>query len=78
MSVLLEPHHEHIAIAHVAVYRSLLDAFGMDSPRPFQVVSLLMLCGSRLVFVYLRRRVGAWLALAALLPLLVFGPRPRT
>ena len=75
VSVLLEPHHEHIAIAHVAVYRSLLEAFGMDSPRPFQVVSLLMFCGSAaLVFVYLRRRVGAWLSLAALLPLLVFGP----
>lgn len=69
------PHHEHIAISHVAIYKALAEAFGIDSPRPFQVVSTAMFLGSAAVlFAFLRRRVGGWLAFAALLPILVFGP----
>jgi hypothetical protein len=71
----LAPHHEHISIAPVAIYKTLLSTFGLSSPRPFQVVSLcLFLTVLVLVFVYLRRRVGGWLALAGVLPLLFFGP----
>ena len=72
--VLLDPHNEHIAVLPIAIYKLLLAAFGMDSQRPFQVVSTLMYVLSiALVFVWIRRRVGAWLALAAALPLLFFG-----
>ena len=72
--MLLDPHNEHIAVLPIAIYKLLLAAFGMDSQRPFQVVSTLMYVLSiALVFVWIRRRVGAWLALAAALPLLFFG-----
>jgi hypothetical protein len=72
--VFLDPHYEHIAIAPVAIYKALLGLFGMDSPTPFQVAAVAMFVTSlALVFVYLRRRVGGWLALAGVLPILFFG-----
>ncbi len=72
--VFLDPHYEHIAIAPVAIYKLLLAGFGMDSPTPFQIAATAMFLTSvTLVFVFLRRRVGAWLALAGVLPLLFFG-----
>jgi hypothetical protein len=56
----LAPHFEHISVAPVAIYKVLLSVFGMDSPRPFQLVGLsLLVTVLALVFVYLRRRVGA-------------------
>ena len=71
----LAPHHEHIAISHVAIYTALADAFGIGSPLPFQVVSTLMLAGAAaLVFAFLSRRVAWPVALAGVLPLLVLGP----
>jgi hypothetical protein len=73
--VYLEPHYEHIAISLIALYKGLLAAFGMDSALPWQVVSVASLLGSLvLVFVYARRCVGGWLALAGVLPILLFGP----
>ena len=73
--VFLVPHHEHISIAPVVIYKTLLSVFGLSSPRPFQVVSVcLFLAVLVVVFVYLRRRVGGWLALAGVLPMLFFGP----
>ena len=73
--IFLEPHHEHIAVVPVAVYKLLIAGFGVDSTRPFQIVGMLsFLAAVALVFVYLRRRLGSWLALAASAPLLVFGP----
>ena len=71
----LQPHYEHIAISLIASYKLLLAIFGMDSPRPFQVVAVATFIASlTLVFVYVRRRVGGWLALAGILPILVLGP----
>jgi hypothetical protein len=72
--VFLEPHYEHIAVAPIVVYKGLLALFGMDSPTPFQVVAVAtFLLTVALLFVYLRRRVSAWLALAGVLPILFFG-----
>ncbi len=71
----LQPHFEHISIAPAVIYKSLLSVFGMDSPRPFQLVSTALLIATlALLFVYLRRRLGPWLALAGIVPLLFFGP----
>jgi hypothetical protein len=73
--VFLEPHYEHIAVSLIALYKGMLEIFGMDSPRPFQVVAVASFMGSLvLVFVYVRRRVGGWAALAGVLPLMLFGP----
>jgi hypothetical protein len=72
--VFLEPHYEHFVAGAVAVYKALQASFGMGSPLPFQVVFVATFAGSvALLFVYVRRRVGAWLALAAILPVLVLG-----
>src|SRR5690349_13747615 len=61
-SVYLEPHYEHIAISLIAVYKALLAIFGMDSPRPWQVLAVGSFLGSLvLVWVYVRRCVGGWL-----------------
>ncbi|HYG97288.1 MAG TPA: hypothetical protein VD741_09310 [Solirubrobacterales bacterium] len=71
---LLDPFHEHLILAPAIVYQLLLAAFGMDSALPFFVVSIgLFLFGAALLYVYLRRRVGDWLALAACLPVLFLG-----
>ena len=73
--VLLEPHYEHIAIVPVAIYKTLQSVFGMDSPTPFQVVATFgFLVSTSLLYVLLKRRVGGWLALAEVLPILFFGP----
>ena len=70
----MAPHNEHISIAPVLIYEALLHTFGMDSAVPFRVVATAtFLAGVALLFVWIRRRVGAWLALAAVLPLLFFG-----
>jgi hypothetical protein len=73
--VILAPHNEHIAILPVLVYKTVLTIFGMDSPQPFQVAGTAAFLASVVVlFVYIRRRVGGWLALAGVLPVLFFGP----
>ena len=70
----LQPHYEHIAVSLIASYKLLLALFGMDSPRPFQVVAVAAFIASlALVFVYVRRCVGGWIALASILPILVLG-----
>jgi hypothetical protein len=74
MGAVFEPHNEHIVAAPALIYRALLELFGMDSPRPFQLVGVaLHLATVSLLFVYVRRRCGDWLALAFALPLLVLG-----
>ena len=70
----LDPHNDHIALAPVAIYKILLEAFGMDSAMPFQVVStFLFLLSAVLLFAYMRRRVGDWAALLGTSLLLFLG-----
>ncbi len=70
----MAPHNEHISIAPVLIYEALLHSFGMESSTPFRIVATLaFLAGVVLLFIWVRRRVGDWLALAGTLPLLFFG-----
>ncbi len=70
----LRPHNEHLILIPVVIYKGLLAAFGMDSTMPFRVVAtVLLLASAGLLFTYLRRRIGDWLAVFALLPLLFLG-----
>lgn len=72
---ILAPHNEHIAVVPVLIYKTLQSVFGMDSPRPFQVAgTMAFLVAVALAFVYMQRRIDSWLALACVLPVLVFGP----
>jgi hypothetical protein len=72
--VFLDPHFDHIAIAPIAIYKALLAVFGMRSALPFQIVStLVFLLSVVLLFAYLRRRVGNWLALLGSVLILFLG-----
>jgi hypothetical protein len=71
---LLEPHYGHLLAIQALIYRILVELFGLTSVVPFQVVATGMFAGAMaLVFVFVSRRVGPWLALIALLPILFMG-----
>ena len=71
----LDPAGEHLSAAPILIYKLLLKAAGMNSPRPYQVVAVLVfLLSVALLFVYVRGRAGEWLALAGVLPILFLGP----
>ncbi len=74
-SALLEPHNEHIVVIPVAIEQLFLRVFGMSDARP-EYVLLAAACAATayLLFVYVRRRVGPWLALFAAVLLLFLGP----
>lgn len=70
----LDPYHEHILIGPAVVYKSLLTIFGMGSALPFYAAAISAFLGSAvLLFVYLRRRVGDWLALVLTVLVLFLG-----
>ena len=71
---ILEPHNPHIVVVPVLLYKGILAVFGMDSQQPFRVVSIpIFITSVALLFIWLRRRVGEWLALAGVLPILFLG-----
>jgi hypothetical protein len=71
---ILAPHGENIAVGPVLVYKGLLAALGMDSAFPFRVVSVAAFIASvAVLFVYLRRRIGEWPALAGAVAVLFLG-----
>jgi hypothetical protein len=71
---ILEPHGEHIVALPVVIYRALQATVGMGSALPYRVVSTaLFLLSAALLFVFLRRRVGDWPALAATAIVLFLG-----
>jgi hypothetical protein len=70
----LDPHGEHIVALPVLIYKALLATAGMGSALPYRVVSTaLFLASAALLFVFLRRRVGDWPALAATAIVLFLG-----
>jgi hypothetical protein len=75
---LLRPHIDHILLATTVVYKAVQTTIGMRSPLPYAVVSTgTFLVSVALLFVYMRRRVGEWLALAGVLPILFLGAASR-
>jgi hypothetical protein len=73
-SAILDPWVEELLAIPILIYKALLATFGMDSPAPFQLVAvLLFLLSVVLLFIYARRRIGEWLALASILPILFLG-----
>jgi hypothetical protein len=71
---LLKPHLDHILLATTLVYKTIQATIGMESLVPYAVVSTsVFLLSAALLFVYMRRRVGEWLALAGVLPILFLG-----
>ncbi len=72
---LFQPHNEHIVVLDVVIQKLLLEIFGMTSAMPeFVVMTILLSLAATLLFVYVRRRAGAWPALFAAVLLLFAGP----
>jgi hypothetical protein len=74
LDVLLTPHAEHILLGPTLIYKGIQATLGMESLFPYAVASTVSFLGSvLLLFLYLRRRVDHWLALAGVLPVLFMG-----
>jgi hypothetical protein len=72
--VYLEPFKEHLIAGPALIFKGLLAVFGLSSAAPFYVASIaLFLSSVVLLFVYLRRRVGDWLALLGAVSILFLG-----
>jgi hypothetical protein len=71
---LLDPHARHLILGPVLIYKAIQATIGMESSLPYDVVAVAAFLASVvLLFIYLRQRVGHWVALAAVLPVLVMG-----
>jgi MYXO-CTERM domain-containing protein len=71
---LLAPHNEHLIVIPVGIEKVLVAVFGMSSAHPELIVmTATVLATAVLLFVYVRRRVGAWPALLATVLLLFLG-----
>ncbi|HWB69342.1 MAG TPA: hypothetical protein VG518_05145 [Solirubrobacterales bacterium] len=70
----LHPFHGNIVLAPAALYKLMRELFGTASALPYYVLAVLVFLASVvLLFVYLRRRVGDWLALFAALLIAFLG-----
>jgi hypothetical protein len=69
------PFVEQLVAVSIFVYKALAATWGMESALPYQVIAVfLFVLSVGLLFAYVRLRVGEWLALAAILPILFLGP----
>jgi hypothetical protein len=75
LATFLKPHNEHLSLLPIAVYKLLLATAGLDHYGPYRLtaIALHLLC-MLLLFVYARRRLGAWMAFAPVLLMLFLGP----
>ena len=72
---LFHPHNEHLVVFPVLLEMLVLRVFGMSSALPEYVLLALSLAATAaLLFVYMRSRVGDWLALFAAIVVLTLGP----
>jgi hypothetical protein len=70
----LRPHNNHLLAVGVLIYKVLWSTVGLGHYWPYQAAAIaLHLTCVALVFELVRRRIGATVALAACLPLLVLG-----
>ncbi len=70
----LRPHNEHLVVIPVIVTKVCEQIFGLSSAHPEMfVMTATLLAAGAVLFVYVRRRLGPWLALLAVLPVLFIG-----
>lgn len=75
LHALLEPHNEHLILFPVLIEQALLRLFGMGSAMPeYVLLAVLLVATSGLLYVYVKRRVGPWLAAFAAILVLTLGP----
>ncbi|HEV2791378.1 MAG TPA: hypothetical protein VGV69_08795 [Solirubrobacterales bacterium] len=69
------PHNEHLVVFPALIEMLLMRVFGLSSALPeYVLLTLFLAATAALLFVYLRRRVGDWLALFGALIVLTLGP----
>jgi len=74
VAAFLHPFRGSLVIAPALTYRLLRGLFGLGSALPYYLVSISVFVASAvLLFFYLRRRVGDWLALLAAILILFLG-----
>jgi hypothetical protein len=74
LATVFEPFHENIVVGPAIVYKLIQAVFGMSSALPFYFVSIsCFLASAVLLFVYLRFRVGDWLAFLGAFSILFLG-----
>ncbi len=72
---LFTPHNEHLVVFPVLIQQLLVQVFGMSSALPeYLLLIVFLLATAGLLYVYLERRVGPWLALFPTVILLCLGP----
>ena len=74
VDVFLDPHARHLIIGPTIIYKAIQATLGMDGYLPYAVVAIAAFLASVVaLFAYVERRVGAWVAVAAVLPILFMG-----
>jgi len=75
VDTILNPHNEHIVVIPVLIQWTFLQVFGMDTAKPeIILLAISLVATAALLFVYMARRVGQWLALFATVLILCLGP----
>jgi hypothetical protein len=70
----LAPHNEHLVLIPVAINKVAIGLFGMTTAKPEMVVmTATLLVAGALLYIYMHRRIGPWLALMAAVLLLFLG-----
>ncbi|MCW2982134.1 MAG: hypothetical protein JWO14_3861 [Solirubrobacterales bacterium] len=71
---LLYPHNEHLIVFQAIVEKGLVEIFGMRNAHPEMLfMTATLLASAALVYVYVKRRLGGWVALLIAVLLLFFG-----
>jgi hypothetical protein len=70
----LDSHARHLIVGPAALWKAIQATFGMESQLPYAIAATTAFLASVvLLFIYLRRRLGDWLSLAAVAPVLFMG-----
>jgi hypothetical protein len=71
---LLTPHNEHLIVFQAIVEKLFVEIFGMRNAHPEMLfMTATLLASAALVYVYVKRRLGGWVALLIAVLLLFFG-----
>jgi len=72
---LFYPHNEHLVVFPVLIEMALIRVFGMSSATPeYVLLAIFLVATALLLYIYMQRRVGPWLALFGAVIVLTLGP----
>ena len=72
---LFQPHNEHLVVFPALIEMALIRIFGMSSALPeYVLLTVFLVVTALLLYVYMRRRVGQWAALVAIVIVFTLGP----